>query len=47
MSERKNIERIFQEKFKEFEVNPAEEVWGNIEKKLEEKFDPATKKISK
>ena len=37
MNERKNIERIFQEKFKDFEVNPAEEVWGNIEKKLDEK----------
>ena len=37
MNERKNIERIFQEKFKDFEVNPAEEVWENIEKKLEEK----------
>ena len=37
MNERKNIERIFQEKFKDFEVNPAEEVWVNIEKKLEEK----------
>jgi len=37
MNERKNIERIFQEKFKNFEVNPPDEVWGNIEEKLEEK----------
>lgn len=37
MSERKNIDRLFQEKFKDFEANPAEEVWGNIETRLEEK----------
>jgi hypothetical protein len=37
MSERKNIDRLFQEKFKDFEANPPEETWGNIEAKLEEK----------
>jgi hypothetical protein len=37
MSERKNIDRLFQEKFKDFEANPANEVWGNIEAKLDEK----------
>jgi len=37
MSERKNIDRLFQEKFKDFEANPADEVWGNIETKLNEK----------
>ena len=37
MSERKNIDRLFQEKFKDFEANPAEEVWGDIASKLEEK----------
>lgn len=37
MSERKNIDRLFQEKFKDFEANPADEVWGNIETRLEEK----------
>ena len=37
MSERKNIDRLFQEKFKDFEVQPSEEIWGNIESKLDEK----------
>lgn len=37
MSERKNIDRLFQEKFKDFEVTPSEEIWGNIEAKLDEK----------
>ncbi|WP_333599064.1 hypothetical protein [Flavobacterium sp.] len=37
MSERKNIERLFQEKFKDFEVDPSEDIWVNIETKLDEK----------
>jgi hypothetical protein len=37
MSDKKNIERLFQERFKDFEVSPAPEVWGNIESKLEKK----------
>ena len=37
MSQRKNIDRLFQEKFKDFEVNPPETSWGNIEAKLDEK----------
>ncbi|MBP6556978.1 MAG: outer membrane beta-barrel protein [Flavobacterium sp.] len=37
MSERKNIDRLFQEKFKDFEASPADDVWGNIEAKLEDK----------
>jgi len=37
MSERKNIDRLFQEKFKDFEVNPPETAWANIETKLDEK----------
>jgi hypothetical protein len=37
MSERKNIDRLFQEKFKEFEVAPSDDAWGNIEAKLEKK----------
>ncbi|MGL2962698.1 hypothetical protein ACSVH2_02625 [Flavobacterium sp. RSB2_4_14] len=37
MSDKNNIERLFQEKFKDFEANPADKVWGNIEAKLEEK----------
>ena len=35
MSERKNIDRLFQEKFKDFEINPPEEIWGNIEAGLD------------
>jgi len=37
MSERKNIDRLFQEKFKDFEVDPSEDIWVNIETKLDEK----------
>ncbi|WP_445453340.1 hypothetical protein [Flavobacterium sp. 25HG05S-40] len=37
MSERKNIDRLFQEKFKDFEEIPSEEVWVNIEAQLDEK----------
>lgn len=34
MKENKNIERIFQEKFKDFEVTPPDFVWENIQSKL-------------
>jgi hypothetical protein len=34
MSERKNIDRLFQEKFKDFEAAPPEHVWKNIEAEL-------------
>ena len=37
MSERKNINKLFQENFENFEVIPDEIVWENIEKKLNEK----------
>ena len=37
MSDKKNIERLFQEKFKDFEMNPTPEVWENIESRLEKK----------
>ncbi|HNP31852.1 MAG TPA: hypothetical protein PKN96_01015 [Flavobacterium sp.] len=37
MSERKNIDRLFQEKFKDFEVAPPQEAWANIEAKLDGK----------
>lgn len=37
MSERKNIDRLFQENFKDFEVNAPEGTWANIEAKLDEK----------
>ena len=37
MKEQKNIERLFQEKFKDFEVAPPESAWKNIEAKLNEK----------
>lgn len=35
MNERKNIDRLFQEKFKDFEVNPPQETWANIAVKLD------------
>ncbi len=31
MKENKNIERLFQEKFKDFEVTPPDFVWDNIQ----------------
>ncbi|WP_293872220.1 outer membrane beta-barrel protein [Flavobacterium sp.] len=37
MSERKNIDKLFQEKFKDYEANPSEGIWANIEAKLDEK----------
>jgi hypothetical protein len=37
MSERKNIDLLFQEKFKEFEPKPSEDVWTAIEARLNEK----------
>jgi hypothetical protein len=37
MIEKKNIDRLFQEKFKDFESVPAEHVWENIEEELREK----------
>jgi hypothetical protein len=37
MSEKKNIDRLFQEKFKDFEAFPQEQVWDNIEAELQKK----------
>lgn len=37
MKKRKNIDNLFQEKFQNFEINPPEFVWQNIEEKLKEK----------
>ncbi|NBL65392.1 outer membrane beta-barrel protein [Flavobacterium sp. NST-5] len=37
MKEKKNIERLFQEKFKDFEVQPSPELWTAIEAKLQGK----------
>ena len=36
MSEKNNIENLFRNKFKDFEVAPPEQVWSNIETKLSE-----------
>ncbi|WP_417367974.1 hypothetical protein [Flavobacterium beibuense] len=35
MSEKKHIDRLFQEKFKDFEVAPPDELWGKIEAELQ------------
>lgn len=35
MSERKNIDRLFQEKFKDFEAVPPKNMWGNIQAELD------------
>lgn len=37
MKEKKNIERLFQEKLKDFEVSPPEMAWKNIEAELNKK----------
>jgi len=37
MSEKKNIDRLFQEKFKDFEASPPDFVWDNIYEILQEK----------
>jgi hypothetical protein len=37
MMEHKNIDRLFQEKFKDFEVHPPEETWNAIEAELNKK----------
>ncbi|WDO13866.1 hypothetical protein MH928_04000 [Flavobacterium sp. WW92] len=37
MSEKKNLERLFQEKFKDFEATPSPAVWDNIEAELRKK----------
>jgi len=37
MNENKKIDRLFQEKFKDFEVFPDDNVWKNIEKQLSKK----------
>ncbi len=34
MSEKKNIDRLFQEKFKDFDAIPSENVWDKIDKEL-------------
>ena len=37
MSEKNNIDRLFQEKFKDFEVTPSDKVWENIQFKMNTK----------
>jgi len=37
MSDNKHIDRLFQEKLKDFEVTPNDSVWENIEKELHQK----------
>ncbi|RYJ53290.1 hypothetical protein DR871_004360 [Flavobacterium petrolei] len=34
MNHKKNIDRFFQERFKDFEMSPNEQVWGNIQTEL-------------
>jgi len=36
MGDKKNIDRLFQEQFKNFEVSPDDVIWENIQSKLEE-----------
>ena len=44
MKQKKNIDRLFQEKFKNFEAHPSDQVWQNIvaakKKKEDRKIAP-------
>lgn len=40
MKEKKNIDRLYQEKFRDFEATPREAVWKSISAKLQEKEKP-------
>lgn len=37
MKEQKNIDRLFQERFKDFEAHPSPEVWAKIKDRLDQK----------
>jgi hypothetical protein len=37
MNDKKNIDRLFQERFKDFESEPSKQVWINIQDSLKEK----------
>ena len=37
MKENKNIDQFFKDKFEDFDVNPPEQIWQNIEEKLQKK----------
>ena len=37
MSDKKHIDRLFQERFKDFEATPSDAVWENIEAELNKK----------
>ncbi|MFT5891719.1 MAG: hypothetical protein ACI9Y7_001826 [Dokdonia sp.] len=39
MKQKKNIDRLFQEKFKDFEVHPSDQVWQNIVESKKKKED--------
>ena len=39
MSNKKHIDRVFQEKLKDFEVSPSSKVWQNIKGELEQSDD--------
>ena len=45
MSQKKHIDRLFQEKFKDFEVTPDQNVWANIEAKLNKSKVESPKKV--
>lgn len=36
---KKNLDRLFQEKFKDFDAKPNKKVWQNIQNQLEEEKD--------
>ena len=39
MGNKKHIDKFFQEQFRDFEVNPPEDIWGNIKNELEREND--------
>jgi len=45
MSQKKHIDRLFQEKFKDFDASPDKQVWKNIEKQLQKNTSNTTPKL--
>ncbi|WP_313806091.1 hypothetical protein, partial [Flavobacterium sp.] len=44
MSERQDIDRLFQEKFKDFEAAPSDKIWANIQRQMNKEEEEEGKK---
>lgn len=45
MKDKKNIDRLFQEKFKDFEKNPKTDMWNKISAELDKKAVPSKGRV--